>query len=54
MKIPRNLLRLWRQDERRWLAVLQPTEWQRIGNQIGFTPVFPWFYFVSIHQMNNA
>jgi hypothetical protein len=32
-----------------WLAVPQPTEWQRIGNQIDAAMIFARAYFVNVH-----
>jgi hypothetical protein len=34
--------------DRVWLAVLEPTEWQRIGNQIDAAFVAAWTDFVRV------
>jgi len=33
-----------------WLAIPEPTEWQRIGNQIDAAIIFTWADFVNVHR----
>jgi hypothetical protein len=37
--------------DRVWFAVPEPTEWQRIGNQINAALVFAWSDFVNVHRI---
>ena len=32
------------------IAILQPTEWQHLGNQIDVAFIFAWAHFVSVNR----
>src|SRR5436309_2099136 len=40
--------------DRVWFAVPQPTEWQRIGNQIDAAMIFAGAHFVNVHPSSTV
>jgi hypothetical protein len=36
-----------------WISVTQPTEWQRIGNQIDAAMIFAGAHFVSVYSLRS-